>query len=135
MPTGWNDSDKTGNAPIDRQHQQWFSKVTFFVEATDDEGRLVAARKMRDFTRLHFEHEELLMDQIKYPEASEHKCHHEETTRQLDVLVRQVESGDVDPDHWKVILTDMFRRHILVDDLKLTAFITLQKRQARASPT
>lgn len=134
MQIDWNDSYKTGNLQIDRQHQQWFNKINYFLEATDKESRTVAALKMREYTRLHFEHEEVLMQLTQYPHAQEHTRSHVDTLKSMDALLAQIHSDQLDMEKWKVFLAHKFCHHIADADLKLAAFVTSQKRAEKRNP-
>jgi len=128
MQIEWKDIYKTGNDPIDNQHRQWFNKVNYFLEATDKDGRFVAARKLLEYTRLHFEHEEELMRRTNYPDAKLHTRRHVETLIHMELLVEQVADEALVLEKWKEFLSELFRNHMGSEDLKLAAFVTCHKR-------
>jgi len=128
MQIEWKDIYKTGNDPIDNQHRQWFNKVNYFLEATDKDGRFVAARKLLEYTRLHFEHEEELMRRTNYPDAKLHTRRHVETLIHMELLVEQVADEALVLEKWKEFLSELFRNHMGSEDLKLAAFVTGHKR-------
>ena len=133
MRIDWKDIYKTGNVPIDVQHKQWFNKVNYFLEAADKESRTVAAMKMREYTRLHFQHEEELMRLTNYPAAREHTRRHNDTLVHMRLLMEQIANDTLDMEKWRAFLLDLFGNHIADADLKLAAFVTSQKRAEKSS--
>lgn len=134
MQVEWKDIYKTGNEPIDNQHRQWFNKVNYFLEASDKDSRCVAARKLHEYTRLHFEHEEELMRRMNYPDAKLHTRRHVETLIHMELLVKQVTDETLVIEKWKEFLSELFRNHIGTEDLKLAAFVTSHKRALKKKP-
>ena len=133
MRIEWKDSYKTGNAQIDAQHQQWFHKANYFLEATDQASRAVAAAKLFQYTRLHFRDEDILMQTMGYSMAREHTRRHNDALVHLQLLKEQIANDTLDRDKWRAFLSDLFLNHIGDADLKLAAFITSQKRAAKRS--
>jgi hemerythrin-like metal-binding protein len=135
MQIEWKDIYKTGNAQIDAQHVQWFSKANYFLEASDKESRSAAARKMYQYTRLHFQDEDRLMRSIDYPDAREHTRRHNDALVHMQLLLEQIAGDTLDMEKWRLFLADLFLNHIVGADLKLAAFITSQKRAAKRNST
>jgi hemerythrin len=131
MRMDWKDTYKTGNPQIDAQHMQWFSKVGYFLDATNKESRTTAAMKMYQYTRLHFQDEDRLMQETNYPAAREHARRHNDTLVHMHLLLEQIANDTLDMEKWRVFLSDLFLNHIGDADLKLAAFITSQKRAAK----
>ena len=131
MRIEWKDIYKTGNVQIDGQHMQWFNKVNYFLEATDKESRAVAAKKMCQYTQLHFQDEDQLMQLTNYPAAAEHTRRHNDTLVHMGLLLQQISNDTLDMEKWRAFLADLFLNHIADADLKLAAFITSQKRAAK----
>ena len=131
MHIDWKDAYKTGNLQIDAQHMQWFSKANYFLEATDKESRTAAATKMYQYTRLHFQDEDRLMQQVNYPAAREHTRRHNDTLVHMHLLLEQIADDTLDMEKWRIFLSDLFLNHIGDADLKLAAFITSQKKAAK----
>jgi hemerythrin-like metal-binding protein len=133
MRIEWKDTYKTGNAQIDAQHRQWFSKTNYFLEAPDQASRAVAAAKMVQYTRLHFQDEDRLMQSMGYPMAREHTRRHNDALVHLQLLQEQIANDTLDLEKWRQFLVDLFLNHIGDADLKFAAFITSQKRVAKRS--
>lgn len=133
MRIEWKDTYKTGNAQIDAQHQQWFHKANYFLEATDQASRASAAAKLFQYTRLHFQDEDRLMQSMGYPMAREHTRRHNDALVHLQLLQEQIASNTLDMEKWRTFLSDLFLSHIGDADLKFAAFITSQKRAAKRS--
>ena len=131
MRIEWKDTYKTGNAQIDSQHRQWFNKVNYFLEATNKASRAAAATKLCQYTRLHFQDEDRLMQLIGYPMAREHTRRHNDTMSHLNLLLEQIANNTLDVERWRAFLEDLFLKHIGDADLKFAAFITSQKRAAK----
>jgi hemerythrin-like metal-binding protein len=131
MPIEWKDVYKTGNVQIDAQHMQWFNKVNFFLETTDKESRTRAATKLYQYTRLHFQDEENLMQLTSFPAAREHIRRHNDALVHMGVLLEQIADDTLNMEKWSAFLADLFRNHIGDADLKFAAFITNQKRAAK----
>ena len=131
MRIEWKDTYKTGNAQIDSQHRQWFNKVNYFLESTNKTSRAAAATKLCQYTRLHFQDEDRLMQLISYPMAREHTRRHNDAMVHLNLLLEQTSNDTLDVERWRVFLEDLFLKHIGDADLKFAAFITSQKRAAK----
>jgi hemerythrin-like metal-binding protein len=131
MHIDWKDTYKTGNPQIDAQHMQWFNKANYFLEAADKESRTVAATKMYQYTHLHFQDEERLMQLIDYPAAKEHTRRHKDTLVHMRLLLEQIANDTLVMEKWQAFLEELFLHHIGNADLKLAAFITSQKKAAK----
>jgi hemerythrin-like metal-binding protein len=135
MPT-WNPGLATGNATIDTQHQELFSRADDLIDAmlqgkaSDEIARLVGF--LRDYCRDHFALEEKLMERAAYPLAAGHAQAHRYFEQRFHELERALAAKGPNA---KIVLEfkDLVRgwlvNHIGAVDAKLAAFL----RGARAA--
>jgi hemerythrin len=86
---------------------------------------------MYQYTRLHFQDEDRLMQLMNYPMAREHTRRHNDTLVHIRLLLEQIEDDTLDLEKWRTFLEDLFLNHMGDADLKFAAFITSQKRAAK----
>lgn len=121
---------ETGNHVIDTQHRTWIENLNKVLEDCK-EGN---ARKnmqsnllfLRDYTAKHFNDEEQLQQQYKYPDYITHKQYHNAFKKVLDNILEEfnrtgpsiVLTGRINRE-----LGDWFMNHIQREDFKLVAHI------------
>ena len=141
IPIGRNDSRQimgikwkhiywTGNTRLDAQHREWFIKVEHLFDATSGPARLIAARKLWRYSRLHFLSEARVMQELRYPDAKQHTRGHAATMIHLNLLIQQVLDDTFDQVKWRAFFADLFIRHIADEDIKLERFLFDRMRAA-----
>lgn len=123
----WDDSYKTGHATVDKQHEQLFKMVNDLHDAIvaqkSKEVLGPTLKKLATYTVEHFQMEEALMEQLKYPERAAHRAKHEALTKQVKELIEKFESGKaVLSMTLSNFLANWLRHHIKQDDMALIKF-------------
>jgi hemerythrin len=125
----WDDSFKTGNELIDKQHKQLFEAINDLLKISSG-GESAELKKSLDFlneyTIKHFFDEEQLQQKYKYPDYPNHKKLHEN----FKALVRELShqwimngASDSLTDEVKTKIGDWLVSHIKGQDIKIGAYI------------
>ena len=128
MGIDWKQTYLSGSAPMDMEHQQWLDKANRFLRAGNALERLAAALELRDYTALHFRHEEDLMRQVQYPDTKAHIRSHAGTLIHMNLLFQQLQNGTLCMDKWEAFLEDLFTKHMGDADHKLAAYVSCHMR-------
>ncbi len=128
MGIDWKQTYITGSAPMDVEHQRWLDHANCFLQAGHARERLAAALQLRDYTALHFRHEEDLMRQVQYPDTKAHIRSHAGTLIHMNLLFQQLQNGTLCMDKWESFLEELFTKHIGDADLKLAAYVNSHMR-------
>ena len=126
-PPLWDDRLLLGHPDIDREHKSLFAIAArlFSQNQTSVSYHIIGAvlSELADYTSEHFGHEEILMDQAKYPGCDEHICHHLDFIQKLSVMVDAYERGrtDILPE-LQSFLFEWLLNHISEDDRKFGEF-------------
>ena len=126
MSIEWKDDYKIGDAEIDAQHQELFSRVNRFLLASDTTSLIKCAVSMYKYTRQHFSHEESLMRQIRYPDMPRHVEEHNRLITRLNGVAGAIALEKLDKTTWESFLTDWLIGHIAASDAKLAAYVRAQ---------
>jgi len=126
MMLEWNDKYEIGDAEIDAQHQELFSRINKFVTTTEKAGETTCSASLCQFTREHFAHEENLMQRINYSAMVDHVAQHNELIARLDQISSGVAKDTVDKAFWKSFISDWLVSHIAVYDSRLAAALQQQ---------
>lgn len=90
MKIEWRDDLSIGVPSIDDQHRELFSRFNGLIAACNEgKGREKIAeliRFLRDYTKVHFFDEEVLQQEIGYPEYHSHRQQHLEFVRRLSAM-------------------------------------------------
>ena len=131
----WDDALESGHARMDAEHKesaQLFNRLRDAVES--GEGKAACARVFSgiiEHTKAHFELEQRLMAQFKYPKIEQHTAEHAMLLRQA---LDYAEKFDVDTVASKSELMRFaevwLEFHILFSDKALAAFLARSPRQA-----
>ncbi len=124
----WREEYITGNAEVDRQHQQLFEIINHLHDAMMvGKGKQMLKATLDElvkYTVIHFQTEEALMVTYHYPEYKTHKQIHDELTAEVLALVKNF-------DHPSTVLTIEVSRfltswlihHIRGEDQKMIKFL------------
>lgn len=127
----WEPRFSVGHEEIDEQHRQW---IAIYNRAHDrmmsaDTRDLVsvgsdALKDMLDYGRYHLDFEERLMEEIAYPEISQHKAQHRHLLEKIDSLRLSIHKGEgaLNSEIIKVV-ENWLLGHILKEDLKLKPYM------------
>ena len=122
----WDDSYVLGNEKVDAQHHQLFdlvnSLVYFCEDGTDREKIKDSLDFLVNYTVQHFNDEEALQNECKFPGYKEHKNMHEDFKVTVGELVQRYnESGSLTKlgNDIKTIVVKWLVDHILTEDKKI----------------
>lgn len=127
----WDDRYRTGHTVVDTQHQELFRMVNqlhaAIVENRGKEVLMPTLQKLASYTVEHFQSEEKLMHEVKYPALDAHKKKHDELTQEVKDLIGKYQSGQaVLTMTLSTFLSKWLRHHIKEDDISLVKFIQAQ---------
>lgn len=112
----WSSALSIGVPKMDRDHQKiidYMNRLALAAERNADFGEQKAAfTRLKDFTRQHFEEEEVFMESIDFDRVATHKLIHKKLLGELDDhFSRFVASGTLD-DRLFHFLTFWLKSHI-----------------------
>ena len=126
----WSDKFSTDVASIDLQHQELLYLSQNLLEELSSETTTLE-EKQAFFTNLvdhalaHFEYEERIMQNICYPNLSQHKREHDELRNEIAEIGKNVMSGE-GVDDWKGLVSLVqvwLLRHIVSSDIPIREYI------------
>ncbi len=113
---------------MDQQHKRMFKLINIYYEAfdTDEEDKIIIKilDEVLNYTNLHFEGEEQLMERHNFPHITSHiKLHQKLVNQVLDMRKRlQVDNEKVFVD-LAILLRDWWQDHIANEDKKYGEYI------------
>lgn len=120
---------ETGIPSVDAQHAQLFriaGDVEQALGLAPETGREAIARAVRDlidYTRIHFTHEEALMDAAAYPQLAAHQQMHRDLLARVQEMEMRI---DIDDESTSLDLSRFLARwlseHILTADRDFATF-------------
>ncbi len=124
----WNDSYSVKVDKMDEQHQKLFGLINSFYDEVGKQSQdklifdLIAG--MKDYTILHFNEEEQLMQQCNYPGLTEHKKEHADFISKVSDLEEKLKSGKmIISFEITNFLKDWIKKHINESDQQYSAYI------------
>lgn len=123
----WDDSLSVKINSIDDQHKRLVSMINEFYDSilnkASNDGLLKLIAEMKNYTVVHFSHEEKLMQQLNYPDYAQHKKEHDLfVAKVLDVEEKTKNGKLVVSLEITTFLKDWLKGHINGTDKKYTAF-------------
>jgi len=114
------DSLKVGCTSIDQRHEEIYALFDQLKAAPDTEF-LFRFEAVIDHTRTHFAEEEGDMENIDYPNRSEHKAEHQKALDEMNYFLHKAKSGRMmfAKAYARDRLGDWFRNHLLNMDSDL----------------
>jgi hemerythrin len=124
----WDDSYRTGQAFIDRQHQDLFRMINDLHDAivSHTEKAVIGTtlEKLIAYTVQHFRAEEALMAQVHYPDVFVHRRKHQDLAKRAKEIQEEYRAGRlVLSITLSNFLADWLRHHIKEDDMALVAYV------------
>ena len=126
----WHDGYKVGIETIDNQHRHLFEIAdTLYSVITSGVPPTKAAVKAlldqcADYVKLHFSHEEELMDATRYPSSSGHKKAHVTFTAAVKNVIKDFSEGkDIDLVELYAFISDWLVEHIILVDRSLGSYL------------
>lgn len=107
----WNNASSVGVRVLDQQHGVLLDSVNelgvAIANGAHKEELHELLERLLDFTRRHFDTEEILMERYEYPEREEHTKEHQHLMAQIEDSARAMLHGE--PTHLRA-LTGFLRR-------------------------
>jgi len=131
----WSDKFSTDVSSVDRQHQEllYLSQKLLDVlsagTATLEEKQAVF-KNLVDHALEHFDYEERVMQNICYPNLTQHKREHDELRNEIAEISKDVMSGE-GVDDWKGLVSLVqvwLLRHIVSSDIPIREHIHQDKK-------
>jgi hemerythrin len=133
MKVEWKDAYKTGHEVIDQQHQRLFELTNALMEAHHVGDLRHAMVLLYKHTREHFDIEELLMRQCRYPDLRPHAEMHDNLLSRLNEISEEVGRGHVNRSALVQLMDDWALHHIPHEDAEFAVFMVQSaKQQSRA---
>jgi hemerythrin len=125
----WKEQYATGIKLIDEQHQELVNLTNKLYQACLEGQEMVEAvfkeamSRMVNYVRFHFNAEQQLLEQIKYPQYLDHKKQHETLVKDILEAVRDYETGKkFVPNNFVRTLTDWVFGHIAIYDKRYAEY-------------
>ncbi len=124
----WTEELEVGVEMIDTQHHALIDIANNVIEAAekgeDKEAVDKTITKLREYTVFHFNEEEKMMEEIRYPKRGEQLVEHSRLKREVKDYQRLLyKRKEVSPDEIQTFVTEWFFGHILTFDQELSNFI------------
>ena len=113
-----------GLTSMDTTHREFVVLVNALAHADDaDFGQCLT--RLHQHTRAHFAREDALMDQTRFPAATEHKAEHRRVLAELAQLQRRVDKGVISfaRSYVRERLPEWFHLHLATMDSALAAHL------------
>ncbi len=126
--TQWNESINIGHEQIDAEHRRLVELIVE-LQASLKEGIVnphvgVALKGLVEFTQTHFATEQAEMLRTQYPEYHAHAAKHDEFTKQVVRLLRDLKAGDsVNAIQLITLAQHWLSDHIMTFDKKLGLYL------------
>lgn len=130
---GWKDIYSVGNANIDAEHKMLFDIAQ---EAFVDVAPSLKLRKIKiiikrlyDYMKLHFEHEEAYMNEVNYVHLKKHKLLHQDIIKIINDFVKQLPTLNeelLEKELAKIIDIALVH-HIIQEDRKVIEWIKINR--------
>ena len=124
----WTEKYTVGNPLVDAYHHIFFQMVDEFrtvlaQDAPPDMEDRIAF--LVDYTLMHFDSEEKLMERVGYPDTEEHRASHQMFREKMLDLQRRyrLDPGAVKADELLCLIQDWFANHILGTDMDFKPFV------------
>lgn len=123
----WNSDYKVFEEMIDKEHKVLFDIALKALDYhnTDIKTHIkLTIKELYDYMKTHFEHEELFMKKIEYPNYEEHKKIHQNIIKQINEFIKSLSTINIQEFERKLIeyIDIWLIGHILYEDRKIIAF-------------
>jgi hemerythrin len=123
----WNDIYLIGDDGIDSQHKELFRIANVLLAAESDTDLKLGLAQLFKYVRYHFDHEEQIMRDIKYPEYEQHIGGHFMLLKKLNKVSFQLNHGTLDKQTVEKFVSNWAYGHIPVMDMRLSNYIKEHK--------
>ncbi len=117
----WNKSDESGNEKVDNQHKSLINGANKLINAINlklgKEKYLNIVKELLKEIVIHFEDEEDIVRNTKFPYLDNHKLSHTNLVEKAKKIVEKVENNEMSPDEIISHLTyDVVAQHMEIED-------------------
>ena len=124
----WTEKYSVGNTLVDAYHHIFFQMVDEFRTALTEQASAAMADRIAflvDYTLMHFDSEEKLMEKVGYPDLDPHKEQHRLFREKMLDLQRRYQEADggVGSEEVLYLIQDWFSHHILGTDMEFKPFV------------
>lgn len=117
----WNKSDESGNEKVDSQHKSLINGANKLINAINlklgKEKYLSIVEELLKEIAIHFEDEEDIVKNTKFPYLDNHKLSHINLVEKAKRIVEKVENDEMNPDEIIAYLTyDVVAQHMEIED-------------------
>lgn len=127
MIISWDESLALGNALIDTQHRMLvllFKKLDIAIKQQLPHKVIMGITlEIKKFAEFHFLSEENLMNELKYPDVTNHEGIHSRLLSQLNVIIAKVNRKEHFPDEMLDMMHAWLTTHALHEDMKIVDHI------------
>jgi hemerythrin len=125
----WTQEFSVGVEDMDSEHKQWISILNTLFDAINRgiDNHIIGdiIDRMITYSKYHLTHEEMFLEDIRYPHLEMHKMKHDELLRKLNRIKEQFESGasfKLTIDAIK-LLKEWLSNHIQITDKKYAHYM------------
>ncbi|MBK8794380.1 MAG: hemerythrin family protein [Holophaga sp.] len=124
----WTEKYSTGNALVDAYHHIFFQMVQEFSLTLKDEDAPPMQERIAflvDYTFMHFDSEERMMERANYPEFEEHCAAHVRFKEQVKAIQQEylAHPDAVKAEEVLSLVQDWFAHHILGEDMRYKPWV------------
>ena len=124
----WTEKYSVGNPLVDAYHHIFFQMVEEFRTVLAMEAPPAMEERIAflvDYTLMHFDSEEKLMEKVAYPDLEPHKEQHRQFREQMLELQRRYQEGTgaVSSEEVLYLIQDWFSHHILGTDMDFKPYV------------
>jgi hemerythrin len=128
----WTDKYSTGNPLVDAYHHIFFQMVQEFGASLKDEDAAPMADRVAflvDYTFMHFDSEERLMEKAHYPDLEAHREVHARFKDRVNAIHRQYQENPeaLEAEEVLALVQDWFAHHILGEDMRFKPWVLVDK--------
>lgn len=131
----WSDDLITGEKIVDFQHKVIFNYLNFLIlSAKSKETQQVvlknALNALVEYTVIHFEDEEMVLESIGYPDLAKHRKIHHDCAKHILDFKQRFEAGEDMIDELILFIKNWIVEHIKQEDMRALKF----KKENQQSP-
>jgi hemerythrin len=124
----WTEKYSVGNPLVDAYHHIFFQMVEEFRTALIEQSPAAMEDRIAflvDYTLMHFDSEEKLMEKVGYPDLEPHKeQHHLFREKMVELQKRYLrDPGAVKAEEVLYLIQDWFSHHILGTDMEFKPYV------------
>jgi hemerythrin-like metal-binding protein len=121
----WSPALAIGNPTIDRQHEKLFSLAAEMLGDRDQVRAMRTLAALSEYVIVHFRDEEIMLEQVGYPDLENHKKLHQAFRARLAKLYSSASGMRLDDIAAEVqrLINEWLANHILVSDREYAKYL------------